>query len=547
MNENGEVKNLDRFKILYPNVTEPLPLCWSSTEKNNSIGLSNGNLRVHYKGVGKSHNDAASVRTNCPIPASCGLYYFEVKIISKGRDGYMGIGLTASSASSFKMNRLPGWDKQSYGYHGDDGNSFCSSGNGQPYGPTFTTGDVIGCGVNLVDNTCFYTKNGHHLGIAFRDLPAKLYPTVGLQTPGEIVDANFGQKPFEFDIEDMIKELRASTKAAIYTFPLPEDQSDWTVIMQKMVLSYLVHHGYSSTAEKFSDVTGQNFAEDINNIKTRQKILKLVQMGRIGQAIELTNKCFSGLLDSNQNLLFMLKCRQFVEMVNGSDLDTSSHPSVIQSTKHYQPDLLDQTFSNDNQNYSIFNEEINTPNQQQSFKFKRINDYIENHYHDSNSEDIDMDENGGYNNNSKASIDNTNDDSDDMDVDVSPISNKSIKSGIERMLELGRELLQMSLRLEKKYQNVNDEIIAENRKMMEEAFSLLAYSNPWASPVGKQLSPSKREPICAKLNSAILESMNYPTRPPLELCLAHTRQLMTEMSDNSLGSCAFVNMDEIIG
>lgn len=64
-----------------------------------------------------------------------------------------------------------GWDKQSYGYHGDDGHSFSSSGNGQPYGPTFTTGDIIGCGVNLVDNTCFYTKNGHHLGIAFRDLP----------------------------------------------------------------------------------------------------------------------------------------------------------------------------------------------------------------------------------------------------------------------------------------------------------------------------------------------------------------------------------------
>jgi len=55
----------------------------------------------------------------------------------------------------------------------------------------------------------------------------------------------------------------------------------------------------------------------------------------------------------------------------------------------------------------------------------------------------------------------------EMEVDVSPMSCKSIKSGIERMLELGRELLQMSLRLEKKYQNVNDEIIAQNRKMME--------------------------------------------------------------------------------
>ena len=40
--------------------------------------------------------------------------------------------------------RLPGWDKHSYGYHGDDGHSFCSSGQGQKYGPTFTTGDVIG-------------------------------------------------------------------------------------------------------------------------------------------------------------------------------------------------------------------------------------------------------------------------------------------------------------------------------------------------------------------------------------------------------------------
>lgn len=126
-----------------------------------------------------------------------------------------------------------GWDKQSYGYHGDDGNSFSSSGAGKPYGPTFTTGDIIGCGVNLVDNTCFYTKNGHHLGIAFRDLPAKLYPTVGLQTPGEVVDANFGQEPFKFDIEDMHKELRAATKASIYSFPLPVDQGDWTTILHE--------------------------------------------------------------------------------------------------------------------------------------------------------------------------------------------------------------------------------------------------------------------------------------------------------------------------
>lgn len=56
-------------------------------------------------GHGKTHKDAASVRATHPIPAACGLYYFEVRIVSKGRDGYMGIGL---SAHGVNMNRLPG-------------------------------------------------------------------------------------------------------------------------------------------------------------------------------------------------------------------------------------------------------------------------------------------------------------------------------------------------------------------------------------------------------------------------------------------------------
>lgn len=62
---------------------------------------------------------------------------------------------------------------------------------------------------------------------------AKLYPTVGLQTPGEVVDANFGQEEFKFDIEDMIKELRAKTTASIDNFPLPNRDGDWTAILNK--------------------------------------------------------------------------------------------------------------------------------------------------------------------------------------------------------------------------------------------------------------------------------------------------------------------------
>lgn len=61
----------------------------------------------------------------------------------------------------------------------------------------------------------------------------QLYPTVGLQTPGEVVDANFGQEPFKFDIEDMMNDLRASTRASIYDFPLPQNQGDWTATLHK--------------------------------------------------------------------------------------------------------------------------------------------------------------------------------------------------------------------------------------------------------------------------------------------------------------------------
>lgn len=70
--------------------------------------MFNNKLIANSIGAGKSHTDAASVRTDHPIPAACGLYYFEVKIISKGKNGYMGIGLTSQN---FKMNRLPGNQK----------------------------------------------------------------------------------------------------------------------------------------------------------------------------------------------------------------------------------------------------------------------------------------------------------------------------------------------------------------------------------------------------------------------------------------------------
>ncbi|XP_063994191.1 ran-binding protein 9 isoform X2 [Diachasmimorpha longicaudata] len=559
---SGHNQSSDRLKMLYPMVNEeetPLPRSWSPKDKYNYIGLSQNNLRVHYKGYGKTHKDAASVRTTHSIPAACGLYYFEVKIVSKGRDGYMGIGL---SAHGVNVNRLPGWDKHSYGYHGDDGHSFCSSGTGQPYGPTFTTGDIIGCGVNLVDNTAFYTKNGHHLGVAFTDLPPNLYPTVGLQTPGEVVDANFGQTPFVFDIGDMIDELRVRTRLQIINYPTPDHgQGQWQAVLHKMVSTYLVHHGYCDTAEAFANSTGQEFEEDFNSIKNRQRILKLVLAGRMGEAIDLTSRLYPGLLERDPNLMFALKCRQFVEMVNGSDSEvyqsnSDNQTSVIQSTKTYIKSSTNRNIDEMNLN--------NTINGAGESQF--INGQME--------DDVDMEDNTTTNTNG---IKNTNgyqngnlnangyrcqngDDFDMVDSANQPQQNGNTsnpqvsvgkcikkqlcggnKQAIEKMLDFGRQLYSQSIHLRQQY-GKNE----SNKKMLQDAFSLLAYSNPWNSPVGWQLDPQERETVCARLNSAILESTNLPRRPPLEVAISHAKELVRLMSSAGLGACGFAVVDNII-
>ena len=70
----------------------------------------------------------------------------------------MGIGLATQGCS---MNRLPGWDKNSYGYHGDDGHSFFASGTGVPYGPTFTTGMLF----SFLITALYALKRYHSLSI----------------------------------------------------------------------------------------------------------------------------------------------------------------------------------------------------------------------------------------------------------------------------------------------------------------------------------------------------------------------------------------------
>ena len=134
------------------------------------------------------------------------------------------------ACSNYTLEAQVGWQNGSWGYHGDDGSKYwfdhshfssqSSSDSLQSnmqmkgscsdkYGPSFTVGDVIGCGVNNITKEMFFTKNGFMIGVAFSGLHNHLYPSVGLTSNGDRVYLNQGQIPFlwDFDIENIYPNL----------------------------------------------------------------------------------------------------------------------------------------------------------------------------------------------------------------------------------------------------------------------------------------------------------------------------------------------------
>ena len=283
------------------------PRRWNHMElRSGNLQITGDGVRVTYTGKGLSDQDAASVRTDRPFDlASAACHYFEVTVVHRGRDGYIGVGVCSGSmdeavaasrspdgnekggcggggdvgaegdvgaggegggrrgsagvgasssagggnvspALSKQLGRLPGWEATSWGYHGDDGFKFHGSGTGTNYGPQYSTGDVAGCLYNAVDGTLAFTKNGIELGVAFtgvslpmaasmagaskpgthgrlrRVLRLPLYPMVGLRTPGECVEANFGERPFVFDFAGYVAAAKERVLGQVARMRLPE-------------------------------------------------------------------------------------------------------------------------------------------------------------------------------------------------------------------------------------------------------------------------------------------------------------------------------------
>ncbi|RYP79449.1 hypothetical protein DL769_002958 [Monosporascus sp. CRB-8-3] len=296
----------------------PLPSKWNKDDKFGGLEVLGDGLEVKYtapRGTREHDYEVCSIRADNPIPPQVGLYYFEVTIVSevhplqrRQSEATVCVGLSSKNVA---LSRPPGWEAESYGYHGDDGETYNQQNTGKRYGPRFGMGDTIGCGVNFRTKTVFFTKGGQNLKTAFRDVKGKLYPTVGVKKAGEHIRVNFGQTPFIFDIDKIMKATRAFAEE---------------IHAEKQALNI----------DSSVPVEGININDD-EDAHRRQRIRRAILEGDIDRALKYTHMYYPQVLKDNDQVYFKLKCRKFIEMVRKSA--ELSHGNAKKSNGHTFDDI----------------------------------------------------------------------------------------------------------------------------------------------------------------------------------------------------------------
>jgi hypothetical protein len=65
-----------------------LPSRWNEADKNPALEVGRDGLDVRFTGLAKGNDEAAVVRADHPMPPQAGIYYFEVALLTKGKEGY---------------------------------------------------------------------------------------------------------------------------------------------------------------------------------------------------------------------------------------------------------------------------------------------------------------------------------------------------------------------------------------------------------------------------------------------------------------------------
>ncbi|TYJ18471.1 hypothetical protein E1A91_A09G125400v1 [Gossypium mustelinum] len=300
-------------------------------------------LSVKYTTVNLHGHDVGVVQSNKPAPVKRLLYYFEIYVKDAGAKGQIAIGFTNEG---FKMRRQPGWEVNSCGYHGDDGLLYRGQGKGDAFGPTYTTGDTVGGGINYASQEFFFTKNGVLVGTVCKEkeMKGRLFPTIAVHSQNEEVHVNFGQKKFAFDLKEYEAQERLNRQMTIEKISLPPN------ISYGLVRSYLLHYGYEDTLNSFDLASKSTIPpvyiaqengfdeQDIGYALNQRKILRqLIRNGEIDAAISKLRDWYPQIVqDDKSATCFLLHCQKFIEFVRVGALEEAVKYGRIELAKFFR-------------------------------------------------------------------------------------------------------------------------------------------------------------------------------------------------------------------
>ncbi|KAI1322549.1 ran-binding protein [Xylariaceae sp. FL0255] len=327
---------VERIKTFDHSITIPtLPTRLNIHDRHGALDIASNGLELKYspalRTTREQDHESCGIRADHPMPSQAGIYYYEITIQSRRKDETsVCVGFMSKTAS---LARPPGWEPESWGFHGDDGEVYSGGNVGKKYSEPFGSGDIIGCGVNFRTGQAFFTKNGEFLRTAFSNIKGKVYPAIGVKKTGEHVVVNFGQTPFFYNIDKLVIDEQVKIRESISKTSIERLASppmNETELIQQLVLQFLQHDGYVETAREFTKellaeqvalkidpaipLTGISIQDD-DDAHNRQRIRRAILEGDIDKAFKYTNVFYPHVLEENQDVFFRLKCRKFVEMI----------------------------------------------------------------------------------------------------------------------------------------------------------------------------------------------------------------------------------------
>jgi hypothetical protein len=145
---------------------------------------------------------------------STGKYYFEftgVDVVAGAGTGYQAVGIAdvSDAVSATYIGNTP----NSYAYF-NLGYKANNSSLGAGYGATWTTGDIIGCAVDMDAGTIVFYKNNTSQGTAYSGLSSSRSYTPAISIYGyggstSNMALNCGQRPFAYTPPTGFKALNA--------------------------------------------------------------------------------------------------------------------------------------------------------------------------------------------------------------------------------------------------------------------------------------------------------------------------------------------------